>query len=254
VSAMLAFERVSAGYRGRPVLRDVSVSFAAGALTGLVGPNGAGKTTLFRVALRLLKPQAGKARLVDRSLTQWSAPALARTIAYLPQEAEAHWPVEARRLVALGRLPHRAAFAPLSEADDYAIDDALARCDATQFAGRGMNKLSAGERARVVLARALAVEAPVLLADEPAAHLDPAHQLRLMELLRAEAARGTALVVTLHDLALASRFCDNIVVMHAGRVFTQGTASLALSDGVLQEVFAIRARRFDAGVLPWERT
>jgi iron complex transport system ATP-binding protein len=235
------------------VLRDVSVSFAAGALTGLVGPNGAGKTTLFRVALRLLKPQAGEARLMDRSLTQWSAPALARTIAYLPQEAEAHWPVEARRLVALGRLPHRPAFAPLSEADEYAIDDALARCDAAQFAGRRMNELSAGERARVVLARALAVEAPVLLADEPAAHLDPAHQLRLMELLRAEAARGTALIVTLHDLALASRFCDNIVVMNEGAVVTQGQASLALCDGVLQEVFAIRARRLDAGVLPWER-
>jgi iron complex transport system ATP-binding protein len=155
--------------------------------------------------------------------------------------------------VALGRLPHRAAFAPLGEADERAVDDALRRCDATQFAQRRVNELSAGERARVLLARALVVEAPVLLADEPAAHLDPAHQLRLMELLRAEAARGAAVIVTLHDLALASRFCDNIVVMNAGRVVTQGEASLALSDGVLQDVFAIRARRLDAGVLPWER-
>ena len=136
MSAMLAFEKVSAGYRARPVLRDTSVSFAAGALTGLIGPNGAGKTTLFRVALRLLKPQVGEVRLVGRSLAQWSAPALARTVAYLPQEAEAHWPVQARRLVALGRLPRRAVFAPLSKADDYAIDSALARCDATQFAAR----------------------------------------------------------------------------------------------------------------------
>jgi iron complex transport system ATP-binding protein len=253
VTTVLTFENVSAGYRGQPMLREVSVSFAAGLVTGLVGPNGAGKTTLFRVALRLLMPQAGEVQLVDRPLSQWSAPALARTIAYLPQEEEAHWPVEARRLVALGRLPHRAAFAPLGEADEHAIEDALKRCDATQFAQRRVNELSAGERERVLLARALAVQAPVLLADEPAAHLDPAHQLRLMELLRAEAARGTAVIVTLHDLALASRFCDNVVVMNAGRVVTQGEASLALSDGVLQDVFAIRARRLDAGVLPWER-
>jgi iron complex transport system ATP-binding protein len=198
-------------------------------------------------------PQAGEVQLVDRPLSQWSSPALARSIAYLPQEEEAHWPVEARRLVALGRLPHRAAFAPLGEADEHAIEDALKRCDATQFAQRRVNELSAGERERVLLARALAVQAPILLADEPAAHLDPAHQLRLMELLRAEAARGTAVIVTLHELALASRFCDNVVVMNAGRVVTQGEASLALSDGVLQDVFAIRARRLDAGVLPWER-
>jgi iron complex transport system ATP-binding protein len=253
VTTVLTFENVSAGYRGQPMLREVSVSFAAGLVTGLVGPNGAGKTTLFRVALRLLMPQAGEVQLVDRSLSQWSGPALARSIAYLPQEEEAHWPVEARRLVALGRLPHRAAFAPLGEADEHAIEDALKRCDATQFAQRRVNELSAGERERVLLARALAVQAPILLADEPAAHLDPAHQLRLMELLRAEAARGTAVIVTLHDLALASRFCDNVVVMNAGRVVTQGEASLALSDGVLQDVFAIRARRLDAGVLPWER-
>ena len=142
-----------------PVLRNVSASFAAGEVTGLVGPNGAGKTTLFRVALRLLRTDAGDVRLLDRALSDWSAQALARTVAYLPQEAEAHWPVEARRLVALGRLPHRAAFSPLSEADDQAIADALARCDAAHFAARRVNELSAGERARVLLARALAVQA-----------------------------------------------------------------------------------------------
>jgi iron complex transport system ATP-binding protein len=251
---MVVFDKVSAGYRGRAVLREVSTSFAAGTVTGLVGPNGAGKTTLFRVALRLIEATSGAVHLMDRPLPEWSAQALARTVAYLPQVAEAHWPVEARRLVALGRLPYRAAFAPLSEADEQAISDALARCDAAEFATRKMNELSAGERARVLLARALAVQAPVLLADEPAAHLDPAHQLRLMELLGAEAARGTAVIVTLHDLALASRFCDHLVVMNAGRVVTQSEASLALSDEVLQSVFAIRARRFDASVLPWERT
>jgi len=253
MSEVLSFDAVSAGYRGRTVLTEVSVSFRASAVTGLVGPNGAGKTTLFRVALRLLEAQTGKVRLMNRSLGEWSSQALARAAAYLPQEAEAHWPVEARRLVALGRLPHRAPFGPLREADEQATEDALARCDAFEFASRKMNELSAGERARVLLARALAVQAPVLLADEPAAHLDPAHQLHLMELLRAEAARGTAVVVTLHDLSLASRYCDQIVVMEEGRVVADGDAAFALRDDVLQSAFAIRARRIESGIVPWER-
>ena len=253
MSDVLCFRDISAGYRGRTVLRDVSLAFRAGVVTGLVGPNGAGKTTLLRVALRLLGPRAGEAHLMERPLGEWSLQALARTIAYLPQEAEAHWPIEARRLVALGRLPHRTPFAPLGKADETATDDALARCDAITFADRPMTQLSAGERARVLLARALAVQAPVLLADEPAAHLDPAHQLHLMELLRAEAARGTAVVVTLHDLSLASRYCDQIVVMEEGRVVADGDAAFALRDDVLQSAFAIRARRIESGIVPWER-
>ena len=253
MSDTLSFKGISAGYRGQAVLRDVSVAFRSGVVTGLVGPNGAGKTTLFRVALRLIAPQSGEARLMDRALTEWSLQTLARTIAYLPQEAEAHWPVEARRLVALGRLPHRTAFAPLSAADETAVDEALARCDARAFAERAMTQLSAGERARVLLARALAVQAPVLLADEPAAHLDPAHQLHLMELLRAEAARGTAVIVTLHDLSLTSRYCDRIVVMDQGRVVANGDAAFALRDDVLQSAFAVRARRIESGIVPWER-
>jgi iron complex transport system ATP-binding protein len=253
VSVALSFKSVSAGYRHRGVLRDVSVSLGAGQVTGLVGPNGAGKTTLFRVALRSVVPTAGGVRLLDRDIAEWSAQARARAMAYLPQEAEAHWPVEARRLVALGRLPHRGTFAPLSGEDERAIDDAMARCDAAPFASRSMDRLSAGERARVLLARALAVGAAVLLADEPAAHLDPAHQLRLMELLRDEAGRGTAVIVTLHDLSLASRFCDRVIVMNEGRVAADGMASVALRDEVLSSVFAISARRLENGVVPWQR-
>jgi iron complex transport system ATP-binding protein len=253
MSNALSFEHVSAGYRRRPVLRDVSVSFAAGEVTGLVGPNGAGKTTLFRVALRLLALESGNVSLLNRNIDDWSAQALARALAYLPQETEAHWPVEARRLVALGRLPHRAAFAPPEAEDEQAIDNAMARCDAAVFASRTMNRLSAGERARVLLARALAVGAPVLLADEPAAHLDPAHQLRLMELLRGEAERGTAVVVTLHDLSLASRFCGRIVVLDEGRVAADALGGDALSDDVLRSVFAIGARRLENSVIPWQR-
>jgi iron complex transport system ATP-binding protein len=259
MSAVLSFDRVSAGYRGRVVLNDVSVAIEPGRVTGLVGPNGAGKTTLLRVARGLLEASQGEVCVLDRALRDWSREARARAIAYLPQNADAHWPVEAQRLVALGRMPHRTPFAPLSPEDTTAVDKALARCDAAQFVARRMDELSAGERARVLLARALATEAPILLVDEPAAHLDPVHQLRLMELLQEEAAQGAAVIVTLHDLALASRFCDEIVVLQSGRIVSQGVANVALSDRVLASAFGVTALKASAlaqeqlPIIPWQR-
>ena len=255
----VAFETVSASYGARQVLSGVTACFSKGAVTGIVGPNGAGKTTLFRVALGLMKTNSGTVKVLDKALPQWSREGLARSIAYLPQGSDAHWPLQARQLVALGRLPHRAAFASLSAVDSIAIDEALVRCDARQFGERRMDQLSAGERARVLFARALATAAPILLADEPAAYLDPAHQLRLMELLREEASRGTAVAVTLHDLALASRHCDEIIVLDRGRIAGQGAPEAALSDAALERVFGISAMHTPdpaggrAALTPWTR-
>ena len=249
MSAAIVFEGVSAAYGARTVLDLVDARFARGAVTGIVGPNGAGKTTLLRLTLGLMAPSGGRIRILDRPLETWSRNALARTLAYLPQGSDAHWPVLARELVTLGRLPHRAPFAPVSDGDRRAVDAALERCDAVSFAARRLNELSAGERARVLFARALATQAPVLLADEPAAFLDPAHQLRLMALLREEAARGTAVVVTLHDLSLASRHCDEVVVLSAGRAAAQGAPHTALSDATLAAVFGIAAERGPTGAV-----
>lgn len=255
MSAPLFFANVSAAYRGNTVLKKVTASFRAGAVTGLIGPNGAGKTTLLRVALGLLPAEAGHVRILDRDLSGLSTDARARAMAYLPQRADAHWPILAERLVRLGRLPHDAASSPDGEA---AVREALERCDAEHLAQRTMDTLSAGERARVLMARALATRAPVLLADEPAAHMDPAHQLRLMALLRDEAARGTAVLVTLHDLSLASRYCDEVVVMREGRLAAQGTPDNALADASLADVFGISVRRMGecgerAAIVPWQQ-
>jgi len=243
VSPAIVFENVSARYGGRSALSGVSAAFAPGKVTGIVGPNGAGKTTLLRVGLGLLPHEGGSVRVQDRTLKDWSREALARTIAYLPQGGDAHWPLVARDLVMLGRLPYRGAFAGVSAADERIIDDALARADASAFAGRRMDELSAGERARVLFARALATQAQILFADEPAAWLDPAHQLKLMALLREEAARGTAIAVTLHDLSLAARHCDEILVLDEGHVAAHGAPDHALSDATLARVFAISAVR-----------
>jgi len=256
----LSFAKIGARYGGRVALSDVTASFAPGIVTGIVGPNGAGKTTLLRAALGILPLAGGTVRVLDRDLKEWSREALAHTIAYLPQGGEAHWPILARDLVALGRLPHRGVFAASSSTDDDAVRDALARSDATAFADRRMDELSAGERARVLFARTLATGAKILLADEPAAYLDPAHQLRLMALLREEARRGTAVAVTLHDLALAARHCDRILVLHEGRVGASGVPEEALSDQVLATVFGIAALRTSdpeggaATLVPWRLT
>jgi iron complex transport system ATP-binding protein len=250
----LFFANVTASYGTQRILCGVTASFRGGAVTAIVGPNGAGKTTLFRAALGVL-PSDGVIRVLDNDLKNWSREGLARTIAYLPQGTDAHWPITAKRLVALGRLPHRKPFAPSSDADDIAVADALARCEARDFSDRSIDELSAGERARVLLARALATNAPILMADEPAAHLDPAHQLSLMRLLKDEARRGTAVIVTLHDLALASRHCDEVVVLEKGAVATQGTPEQALDEATLARVFAIRALRVreadGSAILAW---
>ncbi|MBU6298132.1 MAG: ABC transporter ATP-binding protein [Alphaproteobacteria bacterium] len=247
MSAVIAFENADVRYGGRTALSEVSLTVSGGAVTGVVGPNGAGKTTLLRAALGLLPLAGGVIRILDKPLPNWPREALARAAAYLPQGGEAKWPMQARDVVLLGRLPYRAAFAAPQATDWKAVNEALARCDATGFAERRMNELSAGERARVLLARALATRAPVLLADEPAAFLDPAHQIRLMELLREEARRGTAVVVTLHDLPLAAHHCDEIVVLHEGKLAARGASDEALSDEMLARVFGIVARRVRDG-------
>ena len=255
MSALLSFDAVTVCYGARRALTDVTLALQAGSVTGLVGPNGAGKTTLLRAALGLLAPESGAISLLDRPLADWPDEARARRIAYLAQSTETHWPLIARRIVALGRMPYRPAYARLLPADEAIIEDALARCDALALADRRMDEISAGERARVLLARALATAAPVLLVDEPAAHLDPIHQLGLMELLRDEARRGTAVVVTLHDLALAARYCDTLIVLKEGRVASTGVPDEALSDAALANVFGVRPLRAGDGkrLLAWEK-
>lgn len=235
----VVFDNIAVGFGARLVLKGVSAAFKPGCVTGIVGPNGAGKTTLLRAALGLLPLTSGQVRIADRPLPEWTRPALAQAIAYLPQGGEARWPMLASEVVLLGRLPHRPALQPPDRKDRLAVADALARCDASQFSGRRMDELSAGERARVLFARALATGASVLLADEPAAFLDPSHQLRLMEILRDEARRGTAVAITLHDLSLAAAHCDAVLVLADGQLVAEGEPGTALSDATLAHVFQI---------------
>ncbi|HJE26006.1 MAG TPA: ABC transporter ATP-binding protein [Methylorubrum populi] len=243
---------------GRALLSDVSLGLERGRLVGLVGPNGAGKTTLLRVLAGLLPPTRGEVGLDGAPLARLPREARARRIAALFQGAGVGWPLRVREIVALGRLPHRRAFSGLSPADAAAIARAMAATGVTALAERGEPTLSSGERMRVLLARALAVEAEWLLADEPITALDPAHQLDAMALLRRTAREGTGIVAVLHDLTLAARFCDRIVVMEAGRIVADGPPDRALTDARLAATFGVSVRRGRATdgtayLLPWDR-
>lgn len=255
----LATEAMDVSLGGRAILSDVTLSLERGTLVGLVGPNGAGKTTLLRTLAGLITPTNGRVVLDGTPLAAIARDARAKRIAVLFQGAGAGWPMRVRDLVALGRLPHRRSFGSLDASDHAAIARALARTDTAQFAERTEPTLSSGERMRVLLARALAVEAAWLLADEPITALDPAHQLDAMTLLRNVALAGTGVVAVLHDLTLAARFCDRVVVLDAGRLVADGKPEAVLTDRLLADAFGVTVRRGAASdgtpyILPWNRS
>jgi iron complex transport system ATP-binding protein len=227
--------------KGREVLRGLDLRAEPGQLTAVIGRNGAGKTTLLRVLARLVAPDAGAVLLDGTSLGGWERGRLAQAVAYLPQERLVHWALTARAVVALGRLPYQPLGARETDADRAAIDAALAAMDAADLAGRPVPELSGGERARVLIARALAQEPRVLLADEPAAGLDPAHQLTLFRHLADLATTGRTVVVAVHDLSLAARFCHSIALVHEGHVLAAGRPQDVLSPQHLAAAYGISA-------------
>lgn len=240
---------------GKPILQAVDLSLRPGELLGLVGPNGAGKTTLLRAMAGLLAPMRGMIRYDGESAQALGRQALAQRVSFLAQGGDSSWPLSVAAVVELGRLPHRRPFAGLSTADKAAVAAALAHCDVGDFVDRTMGTLSGGERRRVLLARALAVEAPYLLADEPLAGLDPLHQLEVMELLRQTAGRGAGVIVVLHDLTLATRFCDRLALLDHGQLVAEGPAQQVLDDERLRAVFGVSALRGNQDgepfLLPW---
>ncbi len=251
----LEVDRVVLSRGGRTVLRDVSLVAAPGQILGVLGRNGAGKTTLLRALAGLQVPDQGEIRLGRRNLTALDRRERARLVTYVEQMGAGAWPIAARDLVALGRLPHRPWPAQLNRQDEVSIERALLACDALQFADRPIDTLSSGERSRVLLARALAGEPSVLLADEPVATVDPAHQLGLMRMLRQAAALGMVIVVVLHDLPLAARFCDRLALLSDGVLLARGTPQEVLVARHLASGFGIEAlsghHDGESFVLPW---
>jgi len=236
------------------ILRDVGLALRSGEIVGLIGPNGAGKTTLLRVLADLVAASAGSVKYDGKTRAELGRGALSRRLSFLAQGGDVYWPLRVDHIVGLGRLPHRRQFAGMSADDHAAIERAMISADVAQFRLRTSSTLSGGERMRVLLARALAVEAEIFLADEPVAALDPLHQLRIMHLLRSTARKGAGVVVVLHDLTLATRFCDRLVLLAGGRILLDA-APAELTDDLIAKAYGIEAFRGEHGgqpfILPW---
>jgi iron complex transport system ATP-binding protein len=242
MSSLLSAEALNVSLGDRPVLHDVTLSFQSG-WTAIVGPNGAGKSTLLRARAGLLQSSSGKVTLDGRNLAQLDARERGRHIAWLAQQGESEVDLTVRDVVALGRLPHLGLFAPLGPIDERIVDEAMQATECSAWQHRRLVQLSGGERQRVLVARALAVRATTLLLDEPTTHLDPPHQVALVELMR-RLGRTQVVVSVLHDLPLALQ-ADRLVVMQAGRIRAQGAHDDGAVHAALIDVFdrAIRIQR-----------
>lgn len=251
----LATDSLEVRYRDYVAVQPTSVGLAPGELVGLIGPNGAGKTSLLRALAGIPTPSL-RVSWQGRSLASFDDAARARAIAYLPQAPQANWPLTVREMVALGRLPHRSFGERLAPADHQAIDRAMHLTDIASLADRSIDTLSGGERMRAHLARAFAVDAPVLLVDEPIASLDPYHQLQVMQLLREYRDAGRLVVAVLHDLNLALGSCSRLLLMDAGEIIVDGEPGTTLNAATLAKHYRIRAWLAEHEnrqvVVPWE--
>ncbi len=229
--SLMKLENLAVLRGGKVTLHPAGLCVEPGEFIGLIGPNGAGKSTLLRAALGLIAAEGSS------SLTTLSPQIRARVAAWLPQAREIAWPLQVAHLVALAQSGN--ASAPQVRA-------AMARMDVATLANRPATALSGGEQARVLIARALAQDTPLLLADEPIAGLDPAHQIACMQVFASLAAEGRGVIASLHDLGLAARHCTRILVMHQGRIVADGPPRAVLTPDLLQEVFAIRCHLAEA--------
>lgn len=231
---------LSVSLSGRPVLGPVSLSLGAGETIGLLGPNGAGKSTLMRALAGLLDSD-DSVRIDGVALSAMTQAERARKIAFLPQTRTIGWPLAVARVVELGRLPFRAYGKPLTAHDRDICAEAMRLADVTELASRPATELSGGEQARVLAARAMAQDTPLLIADEPASGLDPAHQIAMMTAFRALAGKGRTVLVSLHDLTLAARWCDRVVVLDLGLIVADGNPADVLTANLLRDVYGISA-------------
>ena len=237
----LTCEKVDVRLGERSVLTNFNFTVKPGELIAVIGANGAGKSTALRVMAGLLKPERGSVVLDDIALADYARHDLGKRLAFLPQERTVHWGLAVARVVALGRLPHKSIASGIGEAGERAVSDAMARMDVTHLAQRSVARLSGGERARVLFARALAQQATYLIADEPAAGLDPAHTLQLFEELQRLSQEGKAVVVALHELAIAARYASRVVLFKSGQCIADGAPRDVLSQENLATAFGIDA-------------
>ncbi len=237
---MLEVRNISVSYGDREVLRDVSMTLSSGEIIALLGANGAGKSTLVRALNGTVPVTRGEILIDGRPIAEMSRREIARKIAVVAQENETRFPVTVLEFVLSGRFVHGGKFGWETERDVESARSALAECDLDAFEDRLMDNLSGGERQRVVLARALAAGASIVLLDEPTANLDLAHQVMMFRLVKKQCREfGSSAVVITHDLNLASEFADRILMLKDGRIAAAGAPREVLSAENVMDIFGI---------------
>jgi len=235
---MLKFKHVSSGYNNIEVLNDVSFEIAKGDFTGIIGPNGSGKTTLLRAATKIIKPFKGEIFLEGKNLADMSLKELAAIMAVVPQDTAFMFPFRVIDVVLMGRTPYMKRFGFESKEDLKIVLDALEFVDVLHLKDRFIDELSGGERQRVIIAKAIAQEPRILLLDEPTTHLDISHQVQIFDLLkRMNKESGLTIVSILHDLNLASDYCDKLILLNNGMIKSKGSPSEVLDYKTIEEVY-----------------
>jgi iron complex transport system ATP-binding protein len=242
MTSRLSSRNVTVGYGGAPVVHDLSVEIPDGQVTTIVGPNGCGKSTLLRTLARLLAPTSGRVLLDGAPITSMSTRDIATRLTLLPQSPVAPEGLLVRDLVSRGRHPHQRWFSQWSKKDEEVVEAAMAMTDTTALRDRPLDQLSGGQRQRAWIAMTLAQDTDLMLLDEPTTYLDLAHQVEVLELVcRLNRERSRTVAMVLHDLNLAARYSDVVVVMHAGRIVTQGPPAEVFTAQMLSEVFGLEA-------------
>lgn len=240
----LELQNVSLELNKASILQNISVSLKRGEMVGLIGPNGAGKSSLLKSTLGLIETSNGKVIVDGQELLNLSLKERARKIAYAAQGAPVYWPLTVKKIVALGRVPFLNPWQKLSAEDSLFVENAMQETDCWHLKERVVTTLSGGERARVLLARVLATKAPYVLADEPVASLDPSHQLQVMDILKKLSNSDCGVMVVMHDLSLALRYCDKLILLNEGKLIGQDIPAVILNDDNLENIFSVRASRW----------
>lgn len=238
---LFSLQDVSVSVPGKMLLQPLTASFEAGKIIGLIGHNGSGKSTLLKVLARLQEPSAGSVSFEGKDLKSWGGREFARRLGYLPQYTPSASGMAVKELVALGRYPWHGALGQFSADDHAKVEEAIELTHIGGLADRLVDTLSGGERQRVWLAMLVAQDTECLLLDEPISALDMAHQLEVLSLVRALSHRkGVGIIVVLHDVNMATRFCDEIVALHTGRIIERGTPEEIMTEDALERIYGLR--------------
>ncbi|UCD55430.1 MAG: ABC transporter ATP-binding protein [Candidatus Omnitrophota bacterium] len=235
---ILKVENLSCGYNRRDIIRGISFSVKEGGFLGIIGPNGAGKTTLFRAITGILRPRKGKILYCGNDISGISPQNFAREVAVIPQILEVPFAFSVEEFVLMGRFPHTGRFEALNKRDYKILEEALNLTETSSFRGRKILELSGGERQRAVLAQGFAQEPRLLLLDEPTSHLDIAHQVQVLDLLkRLNKEKNLTVIIVLHDLNLASSYCDRLILLKEGDIFKDGSPQDVLTYQNIERVY-----------------